>query len=120
MTADDRFASMGRIAPDAKPSHVSVPMPTAAWLIKPSPLDKGSLNSKRVEVEKAARGDYGLTVMLRVDGSQVTLMMSEDTTRELAAALLAAADWEPEAAFVRRADEILHPLVAAEPEGEQS
>lgn len=109
------FASMGRIAPDAKPSHVAMPMPIANWLIPPAPLYKGSQRSARVDVGKRIRGDYGPTVNLDVEGT--TLLMSEDTARNVAAALLAAADWEPEAAFLRRADEILHPPADTEPEG---
>lgn len=106
--------SMGRIAPDAKPSHVGVPLPTASWLIPPAPLDRGSQRSSRVDVVKRDRGDYGRTVS--VDGGNTTLLMSEDTARLVAAALLAAADWDPEAALLRRADEILHPPAPEEEE----
>jgi hypothetical protein len=111
------FASMGRIAPDIKAAEVYVPMPKASWKIKPRALDRGNQDSRRVEVEKQIRPDYGRTVHLDVDGSTVTLMMSEDTARQLAAALLAAADWDPEAALLRRADEILNPPQPEEPEG---
>jgi len=109
------FESMGRIAPDSRPSHIAVPLPTASWFIKPAPLDKGSQPSRRVDVRKDVRGDYGRTVTVEVTGSDVALLMSEDTARQVAAALLAAADWDPEAALLRRADEILHP-----PEPEES
>lgn len=112
-TADYEF---GRIAPDAKPDHVAVPMPDAKWRIKPRLLSESAQCSRGVEVHKAVRGDYGSTVSLDIDGGNVTLLMSEDTARRVAAALLAAADWDPEAALLRRADEILHPDAPEEPD----